>query len=54
MFLLISPSMRESVQESIGSVYMGVQLYAPYSYVVGVLLIITALIVSFNRGSQPR
>ena len=54
IFLSISPNLRATVQEVIGSAYMGVQLYAPYSYVAGVLLVITALIVSFNRGSQAR
>jgi uncharacterized membrane protein (DUF106 family) len=54
LFLLISPKLRETVQESIGGVYMVVQSYAPFSYVLGVLLVITAMIVSFNQGSKPR
>ena len=54
VFLVISPSLRESVQAAIGAVYMGVQSFAPYSYILGILLIIVALITSFNKGSQPR
>lgn len=54
VFLLISPKLRAGVQESIGSVYAVVVDYAPFSYILGVLLVVTALIVSFNRGSQPQ
>jgi hypothetical protein len=54
LFLLISPKLRVGVDEAIGSVYMGVVSWAPYSYILGVLLIFIALVTSFNRGSQPR
>lgn len=54
VFLFISPKLRAGVQESIGSVYTSVVYYAPYSYIAGVLVVIVALITSFNRGSQPR
>ena len=54
VFLWISPKLRGNVQDCIGGVYMGIQSYAPYSYVAGVLLVITAVIVAFNRGAQTR
>ncbi len=54
IFLWISPKLRGSVQEGIGSVYNGVQMYAPVSYIALGLMVIVFLIISFNRGAQPR
>jgi len=54
LFLLISPKLRGNVQDAIGSVYAGFLSYAPYSYVLGVLLVIAAVMTSFYRGSQAR
>ena len=54
VFLWISPKLRDTVQDSIGAVYMGMQTYAPYSYAAGVLLVIVAVITTFNRSSQAR
>jgi hypothetical protein len=54
IFLMISPKLRGSVQEGIGSVYTGMQMYAPFSYVGFVLLVIIALLTSFYRGAQAR
>ena len=54
VFLWISPKLRGGVQEAIGGVYMGVQTYAPYSYIAGILLVLIALVVSVNRGSQSQ
>ena len=54
IFLMISPKLRGSVQEGIGSVYMAMQHYAPFSYVAFVLLVLIALLTSFYRGAQAR
>ena len=54
LFLAISPKLRLDVQSGIGSIYAGVQMYAPYSYVGGVMLVIVTLLVSFNRGSRAQ
>jgi hypothetical protein len=54
LFLLISPKLRESVQEAIGSVYLGMQVYAPFSYVAFGLLVLVVMLGSFYRGAQPR
>ena len=54
IFLMISPKLRGGVEDVIGSAYTGVLMYAPYSYVAGVLAVIATLIISFNRGSQAR
>ena len=54
LFLMISPKLRGQCQEAIGSAFTTVQLYAPFSYVAGVLLVFVTLVYSFNRGSRPR
>ncbi|MCU1234280.1 MAG: hypothetical protein JWP63_2247 [Candidatus Solibacter sp.] len=54
IFLAISPKLRGSVQEAIGSVYTGMQLYSPFSYVAFVILVLIALLTSFRRGAQAR
>jgi hypothetical protein len=54
LFLAISAKLREHVQEAIGGMVSTVQVYAPYSYVAGALLLFAAMVVSFNRGSQAR
>jgi hypothetical protein len=54
LFLLISPKLRGSVDEAIGSVYMGVQFYAPLSYVGLGVLVIAVLLTALYRGAQPR
>jgi hypothetical protein len=54
IFLLISPKLRDSVQLAIGSLYTGMQVYAPFSYVAFGLLVIGAVVTSFYRGAQPR
>lgn len=54
IFLLISPKLRGNVQDAIGSLYMGMQLYAPFSYVAFGLLVVALVLTSFYRGAQPR
>jgi hypothetical protein len=42
------------VQEGIGTIYTGVQSYAPFSYIgLGVLLVIV-IMTSFRNGAQAR
>jgi hypothetical protein len=52
-FLMISPKLRQDLTNGIGSVSHQMELYAPYSYVLGVLLVLTVLAVSLYRGAQP-
>ncbi len=54
LFLAISPKLRANVQDAIGSVYTGVQFYAPFSYVALGVLVIIALMTAMYRGAQPR
>jgi hypothetical protein len=54
LFLSISPKLRDTVQDCIGGMYMGMQMYAPYSYAGGVLAVIGAVIIAFNRSSAAR
>jgi hypothetical protein len=54
VFLTISPKLRGQVQAAIGVGVTTIDSYAPYSYAVGVILVLVTLVVSFNRGSQAR
>ena len=54
LFLMISPNIRQSVLDVIGSIDHKFELYAPYSYVAGVALVLLILIMSFHRGAQPQ
>jgi len=54
LFLLISPNIRQSVLGVIGSTDHQFELYAPYSYVAGVGLVLLILMMSFYRGAQPQ
>ena len=53
-FLMISPKLRGNVQDVFGSLYLNVQIYAPFSYVALVILVLAAMIASFRQGAQPR
>ena len=54
LFLGISPKIRQAVLDIIGSINHQFELYAPYSYVLGVALVLVVLMMSFYRGAQPR
>jgi hypothetical protein len=54
LFLIISPAFRGSVTGGIESFTHQMELYAPWSYVAGVIAILMLLIFSFYRGAQPR
>jgi hypothetical protein len=54
IFLLISPHLRQEVFDIMGVGVSAVELWAPYSYIAGGLLVFVTMVVSFNRGSQAR
>ena len=54
LFFLISPKLRGEVWGAFGSGVNTMDLYAPYSYIAGGLLVFFVLIVSFYRGAQAR
>jgi hypothetical protein len=33
---------------------VAMQFYAPFSYIVGVILVLVSMVVAFNRGSRAR
>ena len=54
IFLAISPKLREQAWGAIGGGVSAMEVYAPYSYVAGVLLVLVTMVVAFNRGAQAR
>ena len=54
IFLWISPKLREQAWDAIGGGASAIEVYAPYSYVAGVLLVLVTMVVAFNRGAQAR
>jgi hypothetical protein len=52
-FLLISPKLRMTVMDGLGSVTHQMELYAPFSYIGGVVLVLLVLAISLYRGAQP-
>ena len=52
LFFIISPQIRQTVLNGIGSIGNQCELYAPYSYVAGVVLVLLLLMMSFSRGAQ--
>jgi hypothetical protein len=54
LFLAISPKLRDQVQGALGAGVAAMDAYSPYSYAVGVILVLVTMIVSFNRGAQAR
>jgi hypothetical protein len=54
IFLGISPKLRQDVWDAIGGGVTAMELYAPYSYVAGVILVFVTMVVSFHRGAQAR
>jgi hypothetical protein len=53
-FLMISPGLRGSVTAGLGSVTDQMAVYAPWSYIGGVMLLLLILCFSMYRGAQPR
>jgi hypothetical protein len=54
IFLAISPKLREQSWAAIGAIVTAMEVYAPYSYVAGVLLVFFSMVVAFNRGARVR
>ena len=54
LFLAISPKIRQTMLDGIGSVSHQFELYAPYSYIGGIVLVLLVLMMSFYRGAQPQ
>jgi hypothetical protein len=54
VFLAVSPPLRTAVLDAIASGVSAMKLYAPFSYIVGCLLVFVTMVVAFNRGSQAR
>ena len=53
LFLTVSPPLRDQVLGLIASAVTAFEHYAPFSYIVGVILFLVAMVVAFNRGSRP-
>jgi hypothetical protein len=54
VFLAVSPPLRKDVLGVINKCVLAMQFYAPFSYVVGVILVLISMVVAFNRGSRAR
>ena len=54
LFLLASPALRNDVLGVIDGAVKAMQHYAPFSYVLGVILVLVSMVVAFNRGSRVR
>ena len=54
LFLLVSPALRQDVLGVINKCVLAMQSYAPFSYVLGVILVLVSMVVAFNRGSRAR
>ena len=54
IFLLISPTLRLRISDGLTSCASQMELYAPYSYVGLVAVILLAFIISLNRGTQAQ
>jgi hypothetical protein len=52
-FLMISPGLRGSLSMGVYSVTDQMALYAPWSYIAGVVVLLVILFVSMYRGAQP-
>ena len=54
LFLLISPVLRGHVMAGlVGFVGLMVK-FSPYSYVLGLLVVFLAFVISLDRGTRPR
>ena len=54
IFLAVSPVLRTDVLGVINKCVLAMQFYAPFSYVLGVILVLASMVVAFNRGSRAR
>jgi hypothetical protein len=54
IFLAISPKLRDQVHGVIGGAVSSMELYSPFSYIAGVILILATMVYSFHSGSRAR
>ena len=54
LFLAVSPVLRKDVLDVIAKAVSAMQFYAPFSYVLGVILVFVSMVIAFNRGSRVR
>jgi hypothetical protein len=54
VFLMVSAPLRQDVLGVIAKAVSAVQFYAPFSYVLGVILVFVSMVIAFNRGSRVR
>jgi len=53
-FLMISPSLRGTINSALMSAGKQMDLYSPYSYIAGGMLVLLTLVISLYRGAQPQ
>ena len=54
VFVLISPSLRLTIQDGLGHWASQMELYSPYSYIAMIAAILLVFLYSLNRGTQAR
>jgi hypothetical protein len=54
LFLIASPSLRATVVDGITRIAKAASLYAPYSYLGLIVMLVGGLLVAVVRGSGPR
>ena len=54
LFLATSAPLRNDVMGLINKCVSAMQFYAPFSYVLGVVLVFVSMVAAFNRGSRAR
>jgi hypothetical protein len=54
VFLMISPKLRDTVNAGMLSATKEMELYSPYSYIAGGVLVLLTLVISMYRGAQPQ
>jgi len=54
IFYVISPGIRGDVHNAVGYAFSNMELYAPWSYVAGVMLVLATMVFAFNRGARAR
>ena len=54
LFYMISPKLRGDVHTALAAGVMAMDRNSPWSYIVGGIVVIVAMVVAFNRGSRAR
>ena len=53
IFLMISPTFRNSIMSGLNSGFTTMEMYSPYSYIGAAAGVIIAAGITLNRGSRP-